>query len=672
MALFYHSWRVEPGNSTFPDPSQPLRRVVIEGASPEIDGGRFAVKRIIGDVVTVETDVFADGHDELDCRLEYLPPGAVDWCETPMALLVNDRWQGEFTVEAIGDYRYRIEAWVDRFATWRRDLAKRIEAGQDVGVELQAGALLVSAAAARAAGQDGEALASVAAALDAGDSSRAFDTHLSQLMRQYPDRRSATCYDRCQRIAVDRERAGFSAWYEMFPRSASPEPSRHGTFKDVIARLPYVAGMGFDILYLPPIHPIGRTNRKGKNNAPLGDPGDIGSPWAIGAVEGGHKAVHPELGTLDEFAELVAAAREHGLEVALDIAFQVAPDHPYVSAHPEWFLRRPDGSIRYAENPPKRYEDIYPINFETEDSAGLWSELETVFRFWMARGVRIFRVDNPHTKAFAFWEWVIQRIRKTDPDVIFLSEAFTRPKPRYYLAKLGFTQSYTYFAWRTSKWELTQYLTELMQTAVKDYFRPNFWPNTPDILHDYLQTGGRPAFYARLVLAATLGSNYGIYGPAFELCVSRPREEGSEEYLDSEKYELKYWDIDAEHSLRDVITRVNRARRANPALQRNDTLRFLDIDNDYLLAYLKTSADGRNAVIVVVNLDPHNGRQGMLRVPLADLGIHGGEPYQVYDCLSDKAYTWQGEYNYIDLSPAVASAHILVLTRPGDPAPTPG
>jgi starch synthase (maltosyl-transferring) len=585
-----------------------------------------------------------------------------------MTFFVNDRWQGEFTVEALGDYTYRIEAWVDHFATWQRDLAKRIEAGQDISVELKVGAQYVEAAAGRAGADDRPRLQAAATALDSGDSRDAFDERLTDLMQRYSDRSYASCYECGQWIAVDRERARFSAWYEMFPRSSSPEAGRHGTFKDVIARLPYVAGMGFDILYLPPVHPIGRINRKGKNNTPLGGSNDLGSPWAIGAREGGHKAVHPALGTIEDFEALVAATRQHGMEVALDIAFQAAPDHPYVKEHPEWFQQRPDGSIRYAENPPKRYEDIYPINFETEDSAGLWRELESVFRFWMERGVRVFRVDNPHTKAFAFWEWVIGRIRATDPDVIFLSEAFTRPKPRYYLAKLGFTQSYTYFTWRTSKWELTEYLTELTQSLVKDYFRPNFWPNTPDILHEFLQTGGRPAFYARLVLAATLNSNYGIYGPAYELAVNVPRDPGTEEYFDSEKYELKHWEIDAPNSLRDVIARVNWARRSNPALQRNDTLRFLDIDSDYLLAYLKTSSDGRNAVITVVNLDPRNVRKGMLQLPLADLRLESGAPFEVYDCLSDTSHTWSGEHNLVSLNPAIASAHVFVLRRPGDPA----
>jgi starch synthase (maltosyl-transferring) len=627
-------------------------RVIIESVTPEVDGGRFAVKRVVGDSVAVEADVFADGHEELTCRLQYSRTGADEWRETAMQPVGNDRWRAEFAVEEIGDYCYRLQAWIDRFGTWQRDLGKRIEAGQDVALELRVGVEMVRDAASRAAGEHAAQLGDWAAALDGGDEAGAFDETLTALVDQYADRSTAAVYDRGQRIAVDRERAVFSAWYEMFPRSAAAERGRHGTFKDVIERLPYVAGMGFDVLYLPPIHPISRTNRKGKNNQPLSAADDPGSPWAIGAIEGGHKAIHPELGTLADFRELVAAAQRQGLEVALDIAFQCAPDHPYVQEHPQWFRHRPDGSIRYAENPPKRYEDIYPIDFETTDWQALWLELESVVRYWIEQGVRVFRVDNPHTKPFPFWEWLIGRIRGDYPEVIFLAEAFTRPRPMHYLAKAGFTQSYTYFTWRNTKQELTQYLTELTQTRARDYYRPNFWPNTPDILHEYLQTGGRPAFIARVVLAATLSGNYGIYGPAFELGLSEPREPHSEEYVDSEKYELKHWDIEAAGSLRDIITRLNRARRKNAALQRLEGLRFLDIDNEQLIAYAKTSRDGVNVVVVVANLDPHNKQAGRLMLSPVDFGIDGSQPVELEDELAGTRLIWEGESQLMELDPS--------------------
>jgi starch synthase (maltosyl-transferring) len=642
--------------------------VVIENATPEVDGGRFAVKRIVGDVVAVEADVFADSHDELACRLQYRRAGQDEWAETPMTLLVNDHWRGEFTVRSMVDHFYRIVAWPDRFRTWQRDLRKRLDAGQDIELELKAGTELLRGAATRAPAEEATRLRQNADALENERDPElrpgmALDPGLAELVDSAADRSAATVYDRGQRVVVERERAGFGAWYEMFPRSAATEPGKHGTLRDVIKRLPYVASMGFDVLYLPPVHPIGMTNRKGRNNQPAGAMADAGSPWAIGGVEGGHKTIHPELGTLADFHELLTEAGRQGIEIALDIAFQVSPDHPYVSEHPQWFRHRPDGSIRYAENPPKRYEDIYPIDFETADWQALWQELESVVRFWTEQGVRIFRVDNPHTKPFAFWEWLIARIRLDFPDVIFLAEAFTLPKRMYYLAKLGFSQSYTYFAWRNQKWDLSQYVTELTQTPVREYFRPSFWPNTPDILNEYLQFGGRPAFIARFVLAATLSANYGIYGPLFELAVNSPREPGSEEYLDSEKYEVRHWDLDASWSLRDIITRVNRARRENPALQRNDRLRLLEVNNEQLFAFTKTSADGENIVLVVVNLDPHNTQSGWLRLPLWEYGLEYDRPYQMHDQLDGARYLWRNEWNYVELNPQVLPAHLFRIRR---------
>jgi starch synthase (maltosyl-transferring) len=470
-----------------------------------------------------------------------------------------------------------------------------------------------------------------------------------------------TTYPRELIVTVDRERAGCGAWYEMFPRSASPVAGKHGTFKDCEARLPYVAAMGFDVLYLPPIHPIGRTGRKGKNNTLPAKTDDPGTPWAIGAKEGGHKAINSLLGTLDDFKHLMAKAKEYNIEIALDIAFQCSPDHPYVKEHPEWFLRRPDGTIQYAENPPKKYEDIYPLNFETKNWRELWEELKSVVLYWAGQDIRIFRVDNPHTKPFQFWEWLLVAVKKEYPETIFLSEAFTRPKVMYRLAKLGFTQSYTYFTWRNNKNELTDYLRELTESPVKDFFRPNFFTNTPDILHAYLQTGGRAAFMARLVLAATLCANYGIYGPAFELMESQPREPVSEEYLNSEKYEIKHWDIDRPDSLKDFIGRVNRIRRENAALRRNRNLWFNAANNEQLICYSKHTDDLSNIILVVVNLDPHATQSGTVNVPLQSWGFDITKPFKVHDLLSDKRYNWRGEWNPIELNPTVCPAHVFHL-----------
>jgi starch synthase (maltosyl-transferring) len=458
---------------------------------------------------------------------------------------------------------------------------------------------------------------------------------------------------------VERDKARFSTWYEMFPRSCAPVPGQHGTLADCEARLPYIAQMGFDVLYLPPLHPIGTVHRKGRNNAVVAAAHDPGSPWAIGAAAGGHKAVHPQLGTLEDLRRLVTRAHEYGIEVALDIAFQCAPDHPYVQEHPEWFRWRPDGTVQYAENPPKKYEDIYPFDFDTPHWQALWEELKSVLDFWIEHGVRIFRVDNPHTKPLRFWEWLIGAVQATHPEVIFLAEAFTRPKIQYELAKRGFTQSYTYFAWRHTKEELSGYFTELTRTTVREYFRPNLWPNTPDILTEYLQHGGRPAFMIRLVLAATLGASYGIYGPAFELGEHLPREEGSEEYLDSEKYELRHWDLEKPDSLRDFIARVNRIRRDNPALQSNQGLQFHPVDNPELLCFSKYNAEHANAILVVVNLSPYHAHSGWVELQLDALGLDARQPYQMHDELSNARYLWHGTRNYLEIDPQVVPAHIF-------------
>ena len=585
-----------------------------------------------------------------------------------MDFLVNDRWRGEFSITELGQYRYTVKAWVDHFKSWRQGLLKKFDAGQDVSIDLLTGAELVEDASQRADGPDEKHLKAVAVSLGSGEDSSdrvriAVGDELDELMAKYPDRDLATTYERELVVRVDRPKARFSAWYEMFPRSGSSQPGHHGTFKDCEGRLAYIASMGFDVLYFPPIHPIGQAHRKGKNNVPGAGPDEPGSPWAIGSAEGGHTDIHPQLGNLEDFHRLVTEAEKHGMEVAIDLAFQCTPDHPYVKEHPEWFRWRPDKTVQYAENPPKRYEDIYPLNFETEKWQELWNELKGVVLFWVEQGVRIFRVDNPHTKPFHFWEWLIGEVKQDHPEVIFLAEAFTRPKVMYQLAKLGFTQSYTYFAWRNTKWELTQYFTELAQTEVREYFRPNLWPNTPDILTEYLQMGGRPAFMVRLILAATLGANFGIYGPAFELCENQPKEPGSEEYVDSEKYEIKNWDITSPGSLADFIGRVNRIRRENPALHGDWSLRFHSTDNDQLICYSKQTEDLSNIIVVVVNLDPHHNHSGWVELPLETLGIDPQQPFQVHDLLSNERYLWHGNRNYVALDPRIVPAHIFRLRR---------
>jgi len=642
-------------------PNEARRRVVIEAVTPAVEGGRFPIKRIIGEDVVVEADVFADGHDVVTAVLRHRPPDG-EWREAPMTALGNDRWRGSFEVDHLGEHAYAIWAWVDRFGTWWRDLLKRAEAGLDLALDLEEGAHLVEQTAKRASGDDRAALRSWAARLRdrwAPELTAEAEAELQPIMAAHADRRHATRSPKLG-IVVDRERARFGSWYELFPRSTATDAGRHGTFADTEKRLAYVAEMGFDVLYLPPIHPIGVTHRKGRNNDPAGAHGAPGVPWAIGSDEGGHTAVHPDLGTLMELDRLVDAAAEQGIEIALDVAFQCSPDHPWVREHPEWFRRRPDGSIRYAENPPKRYEDIYPLDFETGDWRALWEELKGVVEFWITHGVRIFRVDNPHTKPYAFWEWLIGGIKRDHPDVIFLSEAFTRPKVMHRLAKLGFTQSYTYFAWRNTKAELEEYFGRDLP-AVADFFRPNLWPNTPDILTEQLQTGGRAAFMSRVVLAATLGASYGIYGPAFELMESTPRQPGSEEYLDSEKYEIKAWDLDRPDSLRPFIARVNRIRRENPALQSDRTLRFHHTDNEQLVAYSKRSGD--DVVLTVVNLDPKWTQSGWVELPLRGLGIDPAHPFPVEDLLTGERFTWDGGRNFVEIDPDLVPAHIL-LVRP--------
>jgi starch synthase (maltosyl-transferring) len=663
-------------------------RVAIENVEPEVDGGRFPIKRTVGEVVRVEADVFAEGHDVVSAVCLYrhaeqagaertaggdsLPIGEwASWSQAlPLAPPDNDRWEFQFAVTQSGRYEYTVAGWVDHFQGWRRDFAKKVKAGVDVWLGLLVGADLIAEAAARAeasgAPEDGAWLDSLSKSLrvtpnaDLDEPVRlALSDQTASFANKYPDRAYAVRH-RVLAVTVDGPRSRFSAWYEMFPRSIWRESAQHATFKDVEGRLDYLEELGFDVLYFPPIHPIGRTHRKGKNNSPTAQPGEAGSPWAIGAEEGGHKSVHPRLGSLEDFRHLVKKAREqHGIEIALDIAYQCTPDHPYVKEHPEWFRRLPDGAIQYAENPPKKYQDIYPFDFETGHWRELWQELKSVLDFWMEQGVRVFRIDNPHTKPFAFWEWLISDVKRRDPEVIFLSEAFTRPKVMYRLAKLGFTHSYTYFAWRNTKRELTEYFTELTETSVREFFRPHLWPNTPDILTEFMQLGGRPSFIARLVLAATLSANFGIYGPAYELFEHRPLVPGKEEYLDAEKYEIKHWDVDRSDSLRTIIRHVNRIRRDNPALQRDSGLQFCPVDNDQLIAYTKTTDDLSNVILVVVSLDANYTQSGFLTLAPEELGVDPRQPYEVHDLLTDNRYRWSGPRNYVELHPSGIPAHIF-------------
>ena len=647
-------------------------RAVVDAVLPNVDGGRFAVKRVAGERFDVTAHCFADGHDALRVVLQWRLEGETAFNEVPMVLLNNDIWEASFVPPAPGRYLYTVVAWVDSFSSWRHELTRRID-DDDIRIAAQVGSLEIASAASRSQGADQQTLLQLADELDriAQDpeieaisiKATALDSELDALASQYPDRRFEARYPVAMPLVADRPKARFSSWYELFPRSAGTEPGVHGTLRDVEARIPAIAAMGFDVLYFPPIHPVGRIQRKGKNNALVTEEGDVGSPWAIGADEGGHKSILPELGTADDFRSLVGKAKEAGLDIALDIAFQCAPDHPYVKEHPGWFRWRPDGSVQYAENPPKKYQDIYPFNFECDDWRGLWAELKSVFDHWITEGVTVFRVDNPHTKAFPFWEWVITEIKREHPEIIFLAEAFTRPKVMHRLAKVGYSQSYTYFTWRNTKAELEAYFTELSQGPGLDYFRPNVWPNTPDILHAQLQSGEAAMFRLRLVLATTLAASYGIYGPAYELLEYKPRGPGSEEYLDSEKYQLRTWNHDSPDSLAPLITRLNAIRKNNVALQSNSSLRFLAVENDQLIAYAKSSPDGRNVIVTVVNLDPQNPQDGWIGLEPASIGVEPGQPFQVHDLLSDERYLWQGDWHYVRLDPQQAAAHVFVVRR---------
>ncbi len=643
-------------------PQDGRNRVVIDAVSPALDCGRFPIKRVIGDSVTVDADVFADGHDVVACILCVRKPNGRAWSRARMIPIGNDRYRATFAVGELGVYHYTVRAHIDRFGSLCQDLARRPLDDPDLAVVFQQAAAMIREAAANASAREGRSLRTVQAFLegDAGSAEKRaalLDETLAERVYRCSQHPHETVLETEFAVRVDPERARFSAWYEFFPRSVGG--AKGGRLRDAGPMLAYVASMGFDVVYLPPLSPIGERLRKGPNNTLSRDAADVGSPWAIGSARGGHKAVAPELGTLADFRAFCEEAAKNDMAVALDIAFQCSPDHPYVTEHPEWFRHRPDGSIQYAENPPKKYQDIYPLDFETADWRNLWQELKSVVTFWIGEGVRIFRVDNPHTKAFPFWEWLIREVRSEHPDVLFLAEAFTRPKLMHGLAKLGFTHSYTYFTWRNTKQELIEYFTELTQGPGREYFRPHVWPNTPDILPAFLQHAPRTAFIIRLVLAATLSATYGIYGPAFELLESQPREPGSEEYLDSEKYQRRAWDIARPDSLRAIIARLNAIRRANPALQSDQNLVFHAIDNDNLIGFSKTARDGMSTVLVVVNLDPYHRQSGWLEWPAHAPGGAGGRPVQMHDLLSDARYLWSGSRHYVELSPEQTPAHVF-------------
>jgi starch synthase (maltosyl-transferring) len=674
----------EPEAVTAPPPD----RVVIEEITPVVDGGRFPAKRVVGEPVTVTAAIYAEGHDHLWCVVAHQPPGPVGdadaqgWVVTPMTSLNPglDQWKGEWTPRAEGLHRFRVLAWIDEIGSWASATTRKLDAGVPVDSELLEGAAILERAADRhdAAGRTAEAevLRRAAAQLRDGDTSPITDRggerrpSPAQLVHASLDPATATAsvtYD----VLVERERALFSSWYELFPRSWG-RPGEHGTLADVERQLDYVADMGFDILYLPPIHPIGRSFRKGRNNTEQADADDVGSPWAIGGPEGGHTAMHPALGTVEDLRSLVRACARNGIELALDIAFQCSPDHPWVTEHPAWFRHRPDGTIQYAENPPKKYQDIYPLNFDTADWRNLWDALRDVFTHWMDQGVRVFRVDNPHTKPFAFWEWVIGELRRRDPGVILLSEAFSRPKIMHRLTRVGFTLSYSYFPWRVAKHDLVEYFTELSSPPSVDEFRPSAWPNTPDILPWHLMDAPRAQFAARAFTAATLSPSWGIYGPAFELGASQPAGNGKEEYHDSEKYEVRSWHRHDPASIRSLIAELNRVRTENRALHTLRTLRFHTIENDELLCFSKTAHAGPSAdpadphgatVLVIANLDPHHGQAGTTWLDLPALGVDPERPFDVQDLMTGRRFTWHGPQNYVELWPEAQPGHIFRVTQ---------
>jgi starch synthase (maltosyl-transferring) len=648
-------------NGTFPAaPDWPVGHIIIEAVTPSVDGGRYPAKQIVGEPCVVEADIFRDGHQVLRAAVEWKRKDEETFVEAPMVALDNDRWRGEFVPTENARYVFTIAAWTDLFASWSSDFVKKAQAGRHVLSDLREGTALLERMLRTARDHDAELLRDCVQRLRAsGNESAALEVlshpELAAVAARTAERSGVTRFEPLLELVVDRSRARFGAWYEMFARSQGATADRSGTIRDAGRRLSELRDLGFDVVYLPPVHPIGVTNRKGPGNTADGK-NAVGSPWAIGAETGGHTAIHPDLGTMEDFRGFVLAANNLGLEVALDFAIQTSPDHPWVREHPDWFHHGPDGSIKYAENPPKEYQDVYPVDFDTVDQRRLLEELLAVIGFWIKQGVTIFRVDNPHTKPVAFWKWLINAVQSVYPEVLFLAEAFTRPKMMKVLAKAGFTQSYTYFTWRNTKYELTQYLTELIESPMRDYFRPNFFTNTPDILHAVLQNGGRPAFKMRLVLASTLAPSYGIYS-GFELCENQAVP-GTEEYQDSEKYQLKPRDWNRPGNIKEFIARVNAIRRGNPALQHLSNLRFLDTDNEQVIFYAKAMPDRSNVILTAVNLDPFNTQICTAFVPPEVVGVAPGQSYRVTDLLTNATYTWS-ERNYVRLDPSIEPAHIL-------------
>ena len=650
------------------------KRVVITNVQPSVENGKYPAKAVIDNPFVISADIFTDGHDEVDASVFLKHANHRMTVELPMEFVSNDRWELLLYPDKLGYYQFQVQGWIDHFKTWRKGLLKKYAAGQDIQVEIEIGAQLITDAATKADAKDrpllikywnelNENIKNAQAAINIVSAEP-----LASAMRRSRDKNLVTVHPQILEFEVEIKRAGYSTWYELFPRSTSTVPGKHGTFKDVERLLPRVAEMGFDVLYFPPIHPIGEQKRKGKNNSLTANEDDVGSPWAIGNRLGGHKDIHPELGTSEDFQRLIGAARSHNIEIAMDIAYQCAPDHPYVKEHPQWFKWRPDGTVQYAENPPKKYEDILPFNFETDDWRNLWRELKSVIDYWITQGVNIFRIDNPHTKAFAFWEWMIPEVRKKHPEVLFLAEAFTRPRVMERLAKIGFNQSYTYFTWRYTAKDFREYMTELTKTEQRYYFRPNFWCNTPDILPPHLTHGGENAHIQRLILAATLSSNYGLYGPVYEFGLTQPMP-NKEEYIDNEKYELKLWNWNADTRIREIITLVNKIRRENAALQNTYNIEFAETTNEHLLCFTKCDERSGNKLIVAANMDTFNTQAGMVTLPLEKLGIDHTAPYNVHDLLSGDKYEWRGATNFVQLNPYEMPAHIFRIenAKPAEP-----
>ena len=642
------------------------KRVIITNVSPRVEEGRFPAKVVINEQVTLSADIFGDGHDEIAASAYIKYAGDIEWTEVPMQFVINDYWEATFKVGQIGFYEFKIQGWVDHYTTWKKGLKKKFDAGQDIAVELLIGIELLEHAATENRKEAAKLLAWANQLKQSKTDEQAvflaLGNDIAEVMYKHRHPDLITEYPTIYQIEVERKKAAFSTWYELFPRSAAPEPESHGTFKDVIKLLPRVFKMGFDVLYFPPIHPIGEKNRKGKNNSLTAGADDPGSPWAIGNRLGGHKAIHPQLGTLADFKELITEAGKLDIEIAMDIAYQCAPDHPYVKEHPQWFKWRPDGTVQYAENPPKKYEDILPFNFETEDWENLWQELKSVIDYWIEAGIRVFRIDNPHTKAFGFWQWMISEVRKKNPEVIFLAEAFTRPRIMERLAKAGFNQSYSYFTWRNTKHEIEEYMTELTKTEMRYYFRANFWPNTPDIFPPALTKGGDNAHIMRVILAATLSSNYGLYGPVYEFGINAPHG-AKEEYIDNEKYEIKHWNWNQYTRIGEIITRLNRIRKENAALHSSWNIEFAGTSNDQIICYVKVDKESKNQLIIAVNLDAFNTQGAQVKIPLAKLNIGYNEPYQVKDLLSGSKYRWTGDLNYVELNPYQMPAHIFKVEK---------